>query len=200
MPVDGENLMAANNIFDPMADISPQDKEYIETQRRAKARQEAAWEGKRIPMSPEDEERKRLSDEFRRKTMASQGVTPAEIAKRFAENPPPPTDADDIGPGGPVVSTVGVPSMFMVLKARPEVAEHDIPQAKEQYAPDWKLLKGRIQGHDGTWIVEKYEFHPHVAFILGFFGKEGWNTPENSLKESFEVIVKDGRVFRTDPE
>jgi len=193
------NPMSGRMPFDPMGDVSPQDQQYLEEQRRAKARQDAAWEGKQVPMSPEDEERKRLSDEFRRKTMASHGMTPAEIAKKFQENPPPPPEtADDAAPA--MSSTGGVPLMFVVLTAKPEVAENDIPQAKEQFAPDWKSLKERIQGYDGTWIVETYEFHPHVALVLGFFGKQGWNAPEDALKESFEVIVKDSRVFRTDPE
>ena len=186
--------------FDPMAEIGPQDRQYLEEQRRAKARQEAAWDGQGVPMSPEDEKRKQLSDEFRRKTMASQGMTPAEIAKNFQEAPPPPATADDVGPGGPVATAVGIPTMFVVLKARADVEVHEAPQAEEQYAPDWKMLKGRIKDHNGTWVVEKYEFHPHVAFILGFFGKPGWDPPENALKESFEAFVKDGRVFRTDPE
>ncbi len=80
------------------------------------------------------------------------------------------------------------------------MGDHEIEQAVAQYAPDWKLLKERIKPHDGTWLVEKHEFHGEVALVLGFFGCPDWEPPKDSLKESFEAIVKDGRVFRTDPE
>jgi len=190
--------------FDPMADMSHADKQHLNQVEQAKTRQSAAWEGKRIPMSPEDEERKRLSDAHRAKTMANAGMTPAEISKKLAEQgiPVPPVDAAEAERRGSVQAGVqaGVPSKFSVLRAHAEVTEHEIPQAGEQYAPDWKSLKEVIKKHDGTWIVEQFEFHPDTGSILGFFGKDGWPYPENALKGSFEAIVKSGRVFRTDPE
>jgi len=192
--------------FDAMADVSRADQQLME---RARVRQQAAWEGRRVPMSPEDEERKRLSDEHRAKTMASAGITPAEISRRLAEEgiPAPPADAAEVeqrsvqqGGGALHAGVAGVPTKFSVMKAHPEASVHELPPAGEQYAPDWKAMKERISSYDGTWIVENFEFLPDPALILGFFGKEGWDYPDDALKEQFEVIVKNGRVFRTDPE
>lgn len=184
----------AGKAFDPMDGLTAEDHQYLEAQKTAKARQEAAWEGGR-PGGDNDDERRKAAEEHRRKTMADHGVTPASLL-----------EGQQVGPAAALatpavpLSPAGVPIMFSVLKAAPAVNERELPQAKEQFAPDWPEMKKRIAAHDGTWVVEKYEFAPQVALILGFFGKEGWEEPPEAKKEEFEAIVKGGRVFRTDPE
>jgi hypothetical protein len=183
--------------FDPMDGLTAEDHAYLDAQKRAKARQEAAWQGHPTG-DADDEERRRMAEEHRRKTMADHGVSPADLLK---DQPQGPAAASSVPESGVAPSpAAGVPTLFSVLKAGPVVTEVELPQAHEQFAPDWAEMKKRISPHDGTWLVEKFEFHPHVAHILGFFGKEGWEAPEDAKKEEFEVIVKGGRVFRTDPE
>jgi len=187
--------------FDPMEGLSPEDNEYLEAQRRAKERQEKAWQGHPIGGDASDAARRAAADEHRRKTMADHGVTPADLLKGQPQGPAAALTAPVEGVAVPAsIPTAGVPVQFSVLKAAPAVSETELPQAKEQFAPTWPEMKERISSYDGTWLVEKFEFHPHVALILGFFGKEGWEAPGDAKKEEFEVIVKGGRVFRTDPE
>lgn len=184
--------------FDPMANVP--DHVYLAEFRAAEARQRAAH--KNVPFAdPHDAERRRLSDEFRRSTMAKQGLSPEEIALRLEKEgiAPPVTDEEAIA-AATVPAAMAGPGLFSVLRAQANVGELETPQAEEQFAPDWNSLKDRIKDHSGTWTVERFEFPAHAAMILGFFGKPGWEEPENVLKESFEVIVQNGRVFRADPE
>ena len=177
--------------FNPMEGLSEEDKAWLAAREKAKARQSAAHED--VPFVGEteaDAERRKAAEAHRRATMEAAGMTPAEIAAQAAAAPP----------GAASVAVSSIPNMFSVLKARPEGGIKELPAGEEQYAPDWKSLKSLIAKLDGTWIVERYEFHGHVAHILGFFGKPGWEEPTDAKKEEFEVIVKDGRVFRTDPE
>lgn len=163
-------------------------------ERRNQAQQAA------MHLSPEDQARKDASDAFRRKNMAAAGMSPADIAQRFLDQ------QDGIGqvpmqaPNGATMPMVAPPTVFSVLKARASVSDDEIAQAETQYAPDWALLKDKIKDHDGTWIVEQYEFNYDVALILGFFNCPGWEDPKDCKNQSFEAIVKNGRVFRTDPE
>jgi hypothetical protein len=176
-----ENKMTKE--FDPGEGLSQEDLQYINTQKDAFERQSAAH-----GMHSTDAGRKDAADAHRREVMKQGGVeVPATLPG---------------APTAPVPTHAGVPTMFSVLRAAPDTGDGGatLAPAGEQYAPDWALMKERIAKHDGTWIVEHYEFHPQVAFILGFFGKEGWEAPKDSKKKSFEVIVKNGRVFRTDPE
>lgn len=170
------------NEFDPSEGLSPEDLQYINNQKDAFERQQAAH-----GMHGSDGDRKTAAEAHRRAVMKQGGVEPPDQLPG--------------SPAQPVPMSGGVPTMFSVLRA---IADTDdgktLAPAGEQYAPDWALMKERIAKHDGTWIVEHYEFQPHVAFILGFFGKDGWEAPPDAKKKSFEVIVKNGRVFRTDPE
>lgn len=172
--------------FNPMGEVSAEDMAYINGQKQAFERQQAAH-----GMHSSDSDRAAAAEEHRRATMRSQGIeVPDELPGGGAGTAPVPTQA-------------GVPTLFSVLQAVAEVGDtprNSLPAAGEQFAPDWALMKERISKHDGTWTVSHFEFPPHVAHILGFFGKDGWEAPADAKKRSFEVIVKDGRVFRTDPE
>ena len=171
-----------SNEFDPGEGLSQEDLQYINSQKDAFERQQAAH-----GMHGTDAGRKDAAEAHRRAVMRQQGVEPPETLPG--------------APARPVAAQGGIPTMFSVLRAAPDTGDGaTLAPAGEQYAPDWALMKDRISKHDGTWIVEHYEFHPHVALILGFFGKEGWEAPPDSKKKSFEVIVKNGRVFRTEPE
>lgn len=172
-----------SNEFDPMNGVSADDLAYIQGQKKAFERQQAAHN-----MHSSDGDRAAAAEAHRRDTMRAQGV---EVPEDL-----PPTPASQ-----PVQAAIA--GMFSVLQALPETGEGKsmtLAPANEQFAPTWDLMKKRISKYDGTWTVSHYEFPPHVAHILGFFGKEGWDAPPDSKKKSFEVIVKDGRVFRTDPE
>jgi hypothetical protein len=177
-----EKMMS--NDFDPMNEVSAEDVAYLNGQKKAFERQQAAH-----GMHSTDESRAAAAEEHRRATMRAQGI-----------------DVPDNLPGAPAQSrpvSAGVPALFSVLQAVAETGDGKdmtLAPAGEQFAPDWALMKERISKHDGTWTVSHFEFPPHVAHILGFFGKDGWEAPPDSQKGSFEVIVKNGRVFRTDPE
>jgi hypothetical protein len=169
--------------FNPLGEVSAEDMAYINGQKKAFERQQAAHS-----MHSTDEGRANAAEEHRRATMRANGIeVPDDLPIAPAQSP---------------VST-GLPTMFSVLQAVSEAgdsARDMLPAAGEQYAPDWALMKERISPHDGTWTVSHFEFPPHVAHILGFFGKDGREAPPDAKKNSFEVIVKNGRVFRTDPE
>lgn len=170
--------------FDPMSGLSADDMAYINGQKKAFERQQAAH-----GMHGSDESRANAAEQHRRETMRAQGIeVPDDLPNTPAQSQP---------------TSAGVPVLFSVLQAVAETGDGrdmKLAPAGEQFAPDWALMKKRISAHDGTWTVSHYEFPPHVAHILGFFGKEGWEAPPDAKKRSFEVIVKNGRVFRTDPE
>ena len=172
-----------SNEFDPMDGLSPEDMEYLNRQRSAFARQQAAH-----GRPDGDEDRIAAAEAHRRSVMQQHGIEPPKT-----------------GPG-PVSMAAPAPApvpLFSVLRAAPEGSEGNgvsLPPTGERFAPDWKHMKEQIAAYDGTWVVSRHEFPAHVAFVLGFFGKEGWDAPPDAQKESFEVIVKNGRVFRTDPE
>lgn len=168
--------------FNPMGDVSAEDIAYLNGQKKAFERQQAAH-----GMHGTDESRASAAEQHRRDTMRANGV----------EVP------DDLPSAQGRADPAGVPALFSVLQAVAEIGDGrdmKLAPAGEQFAPDWDLMKKRISEHDGTWTVSHFEFPPHVAHILGFFGKEGWEAPPDAKKRSFEVIVKNGRVFRTDPE
>jgi hypothetical protein len=52
---------------------------------------------------------------------------------------------------------------------------------------------------DGSWIVSVHQINTTASDILGFFKKDGWPSPKDSKKDSFEVMIKDGKIFRSEP-
>lgn len=169
--------------FDPLGDLSPEDRAYLARQRAAKERQMAAWKAGEGP-EPTEEGLVAVDDE---------GLPVA---------PSPAIDVSANAPGMIVPEPKPPPrQMLAVFRAEPvEKGLKELPPAAKQYAPDWKELKNRLKPHDGLWMVERCDLPLDMAQILGFFGMPGWDMPEGAKKESFEVIVKDGRVFRTDPD
>ena len=167
--------------FDPGEGLSQEDIQYINQQKEAFSRQQEAH-----GMHSTDAARKSAAEAHRREVMKSQGL-------------PVPDELPMAAPGRAAQSSAA--TMFSVLRAIPDTSNGTkLAPTGEQYAPDWPSMKERIASHDGTWIVSRYEFQPDVSLILGFFEKNGWESPVDAEKESFEVIVKNGRVFRTDPE
>jgi hypothetical protein len=169
--------------FDPFAGLTDEDKEYLDRQRNAFARQKRAHEG--------DEERKRAAEAHLRATREAAGLSPD------APVPPP-----VVVPGAlaSAAATIPVPSgRISVVVAKPDAKPNELPPSTEKFAPDWNTLKEMISKFDGTWIVSRHEFPVQVSTILGFFGKDGWDKPVDTVKETFEAIVKNGRVFRSDP-
>ena len=165
--------------FDPMDGLSEEDKQYLDGHRNAFARQKAAHDAK----AGGDEERKKAAEEHIRATREAAGLPP---------DAPMPTPQ--------VVKAAAVASgRISIMVARPETKPNDLPSTTEKFAPDWNAMKEFIAKYDGTWIISRHEFSVQVADILGFFGKDGWAMPADSEKETFEAIVKSGRVFRSDP-
>lgn len=163
--------------FDPLDGVSEEDKAYLDTHRNAFKRQQMAHAA--------DEERRKAAEAHIRATREAAGV---------------PTDAPM--PTRPAVTAASVqsaPGKISVMIALPEHRPNEIPSTTEKFAPDWNSMKEIIAKFDGTWVVARHEFSTQVSEILGFFGKDGWARPEGSEKERFEAIVKNGRVFRTDP-
>lgn len=157
-----------------MDGVSDEDKSYLDGHRNAFARQKKAHEA--------DVERKKAAEDHIRATREAAGLPP---------DAPMPT---------PAAVAAAVPAgRLSIMVARPETKPNDIPSTTEKFAPDWNAMKEIISKYDGTWLISRHEFPIRAADILGFFGKEGWSTPESSEKETFEAIVKSGRVFRTDP-
>ena len=166
--------------FDPFQGLDEEEKAYLNGQRQAFAKQKAVHEAANAAASG-DEERRKAAEEHMRAVQAAAGFVPT-VPQASAARP-------RVAPGS-----------ISILVARPEHAAHELPSTTEKYAPDWAALKEVIAKYDGTWVVSRYEFLGNVANILGFFGKEGWVKPEECEKQKFEVIVKNGRVFKTDPE
>jgi hypothetical protein len=194
--------------FDPLGDLSPEDQAYLDRQRRAMQRQQAAW-ANHPGQDASDVDRAKAAEEHRRATMEAAGVTPAEMSKRLEEAPPP-VDPSVVAsmPGAQVAGVAPVapagPMKLTIYKATPVVSETEIAPKGEQFAPDWKMLKGLIASHDGTWDVEQFELPTDVRAILGFFEKTGWAMVEEDIAElrkaKFGAIVKSGMVFRADPD
>lgn len=174
------------NPFKTDGALSPEDRKYLEEMEKAKERQMAAARARAPYVDPMDEDRKRASEENMRRVREANGAHPFSA---------------DLGPV-PVPRPVPTPASFVsIMKAEPFVEDGvSLPQSKEKYAPNWPSMKQLIAKSDGVWVVRRYEFQSLVPHILGFFGKEGWDFPDKAQKEEFEVIVKHGRVFRTDPE
>lgn len=171
--------------FDPMDGLSEEDKQYLSGHRDAFQRQAAAH----AKINGSDEDRKRAAEEHMRATQAAAGV------------PVTPQPANGAAPAPrPVAVVAAQPGKVSLMVAVPETKGNDLPIAGEKFAPDWNSMKEQIAKHTGTWIVSRHEFTSQVADILGFFGKDGWAKPTDSEKETFEAIVKNGRVFRSDPE
>lgn len=166
--------------FDPMDGLSDEDIQYLDSHRKAFSRQSEAH-------ASMDEERKRAAQEHMKSVQQlSKGsaMSPSEVVREKVR--PSPISSRALG-------------TMSVLIAVPDPSG-GLPPTKEKYAPDWNSMKDMISKYDGIWVVSRHEFPSHVSSILGFFGKEGWPSPDDSEKEVFEVIVRGGRVFRTDPE
>jgi hypothetical protein len=163
--------------FDPMDGLTEDDKQYLAGHKKAFERQAAA-------RGNLDDVRKKAAEEHMRATQEAAGVPVT-----------PPTNGARPAPvAAPVAS-----GRISLMVAVPD-ASGGLPPTTEKFAPDWNSMKEIIAKHNGTWTVSRHEFSAQVADILGFFGKDGWAKPVESEKEVFEAIVKNGRVFRTDPE
>jgi hypothetical protein len=166
--------------YDPLEGLSEEDKSYLDSHKNAFQRQAAARAG--------DEVRKKAAEEHMRGVRVAAGLSPD------APHPAPVTN------GASIHAVPSVPAgRISIMVAVPD-SSGGLPPTTEKFAPDWNTMKDKISKFNGTWVVSRHEFPGQVADILGFFGKEGWPKPEDSEKEVFEVIVKNGRVFRTDPE
>jgi hypothetical protein len=163
--------------FDPLEGLTEDDKSYLDSHRNAFQRQAKAHAG--------DEERRKAAEEHMRATRQAAGL-PADAP--LPPRPPSSVAAQPVQPG-----------RISIMVASSETKGGELKAAHDKYAPDWNSMKEIIAKHDGTWVVTRHEFSTGVADILGFFGKDGWERPADSEKEKFEVIVKNGRVFRTDP-
>jgi hypothetical protein len=160
--------------------LSEEDKAYLDGHRNAFERQKKAHEA----AQGSDAERKRAAEDHIRATREAAGLPP---------DAPMPTPKV-------VAAVLATPTgRISLMVARPETKPNDIPPTTEKFAPDWNAMKEMIAKYDGTWVISRHEFPVSVADILGFFGKDGWEKPADSEKETFEAIVKSGRVFRTDP-
>lgn len=175
----------------PVDGMPDEDLRYIEQHRNAFKRQMAA---RNSASSMSDDERRKAAQEHMRSIKAMAGDAQPSTQPSSTQHPQ-------------AVHQANIPrqslSSISILIAVPEGAgsvRMTAIQAGEKFAPDWPSMKDMISKHDGTWIVSRYEFSPDVSNILGFFKKDGWSFPDNAEKEQFEAIVKNGRVFRTDPE
>lgn len=166
--------------FDPFQGLDEEERAYLAGQKAAFAKQKAVHEAHNAAQMG-DEERRKAAEEHMRATQAAAGFVPT-------------------GPVPNAPRHSAAPGTISILVAKPETSGHQLPSTTEKFAPDWPGMKEIIAKYDGTWIVYRYEFLGNVANILGFFGKDGWQKPEDSEKQKFEVIVKNGRVFKTDPE
>jgi len=167
--------------FDPLDGLSEEDKSYLDSHKSAFQRQAAAHAG--------DEARKKAADEHMRAVKIASGISPDALS-------PAPRAAN----GAPAAVAPQVPAgRISIMVAVPD-SSGGLPPTTEKFAPDWNTMKDKISKFNGTWVVSRHEFSSQVSDILGFFGKDGWEKPEGSEKEVFEAIVKNGRVFRTDPE
>lgn len=167
--------------FDPLDGLSEDDKEYLDGHRDAFKRQAAARKNLSTD-DQRDEERKLAAEAQIKATQLAHGVVPA--ANGHAVPAPVQTVSQ-----GKISLMIGIPD-----------SNGSLPATTEKFAPDWAAMKEIIAKYNGIWTVSRHEFPAQVADILGFFGKEGWPKPADSEQETFEVIVKSGRVFRTDPE
>lgn len=163
--------------FDPLGGLSAEDLAYIDGHRKALSRQHAVH----AVANTTDDERKKAAEEHMRATQIAAGVTPTTAG--------PPLAALRAAPSAP--------GQLSIMIAIPDGSP--LPPSTEKFAPDWASMKEIIAKFDGTWVVVRHEFPGNVANVLGFFGKDGWEKPAGSEVERFEVIVKSGRVFRTDP-
>jgi len=171
--------------FDPFVGVTEDDKAYLDSHRQAFKRQQTAHAN--------DEERKKAAEAHLRATREAAGLP--------ADGPLPPAPAVVV-PGAPASAAATIPAptgRLSIVVAKPDVRPNELPPSTEKFAPDWNTLKEMIAKFDGTWIVSRHEFPVQVATILGFFGKDGWEKPVDTVKETFEAIVKNGRVFRSDP-
>jgi len=166
--------------FDPFQGLDEEEKAYLNGQKQAFAKQKAVHDAHNAATMGDDD-RRRAAEEHMRATQIAAGMTPTDPAKL----PPTPRAA-------------ATPGNISILIARPDSAPNSLPSTTEKFAPDWAAMKEIIAKYDGTWVVAQHEFLGNVSNILGFFGKEGWEKPAESEKQKFEVIVKNGRVFRTD--
>jgi hypothetical protein len=167
--------------FEPLEGLSEEDKSYLDSHKNAFQRQAAARAG--------DEARKKAAEEHMRSVRTAAGFPPDAPVSAPSINGTSAHHAAPLVPAGRISIMVAVPD-----------ANGGLPSTTEKFAPDWNAIKDRISKFNGTWVVSRHEFSGQVADILGFFGKDGWPKPEDSEKEVFEAIVKNGRVFRTDPE
>lgn len=169
-------------------DLRPDDRSYLDELKRAQERQQAAHAEVMKTIADVDAERARASEQHMNRVRAASAPVPADLVV----NQPIPA---------PSIQAPTPNASLSILKAKPFIdSDIELPHSEEKFAPDWPKMKTIISKLDGVWVVKRYEFIAAVPLILGFFGKGDWEAPVDAEKETFEVIVKGGRVFRSDPE
>lgn len=66
------------------------------------------------------------------------------------------------------------------------------------YGSTWEELKTRLIKHPGLWTATEHRFPNTPANILGFFVPNQHVFPANTTIKQFEIIVKDGKVFKAE--
>lgn len=166
--------------YDFLADLSSDDKALLQAKAKAKARQEAAWSGVNTSHSEKEADEAR---EAAAKQMAA-AIRAGEEANRLSSSEPAtknsvPTDAPQ--------KTVSIWTIDGSMDT--------------MLAPTWKDLKEELKGSEGTWKVLHFDLDLTFDNMVGFFRpNRKYKFPMESLKESFEVIVKSGIVFRSETE
>jgi len=165
-------------------DLDPGELEYLRMMKQAEERQRQAW-ASNAAVETSDEARAKASADH----MARTKRMFADTVQASPELPSSPA---------PVVTAEGATLGF--YKAEPYGDVQPKPVAR--YAHDWPSMKKWIARSDGTWLVRAFAVPASAPEILKFFGKDesGMSSEPELEKAAFEVIVKDGRVFRSDPE
>ena len=64
------------------------------------------------------------------------------------------------------------------------------------YTNTWEEMKVRLVKHPGFYTATEHKFPNTPANILGFFVPHQHVFPSNTAVKQFEIIVKDGKVFK----
>lgn len=92
---------------------------------------------------------------------------------------------------------------FEIWRAVPSQSPENPVSFAAKFSPDWKRLRDQLKGLDGDWIADRFEFPAKLESVIGFFvgGQDDyWEFPEDGKAESFEVIVKGSKIFRSEIE
>jgi hypothetical protein len=179
--------MKNNDPYNFLKNIDPTDIEWVELSKKAIARQEAIREGMNVPKMTDaerDEQRKlaSLAHMAATKAAAAEGALLAAETANLVSNP---------------VSAQVLASTIDIWLV--ELREEGEAAPKRIYAPTWKQLKKYLKDKNGVWEVQHFELLHNAEDILGFFASEqGYIYPIDSLKEEFDIMVRDGMVFKSD--